>query len=125
MSTARAGLIAALLAALVACNEGRFPVCKSNADCADRDAGYAGNVCYNLKCVECHYDGDCAAGKTCNAGTSTCESLGETAAGPEPDAGASDHMPWEHGTWDQCAADCKERECIKACDVKFARPSGP
>ncbi len=115
MGFARAGILAVSLAlAGAACNEGRFPVCKTNADCADPDAGHAGSVCYNLKCVECRYDTDCPAGKTCSALSNACEGLG-TGAADDPDGGTG----WDHGNWDQCAADCKDRDCIKACDQKF------
>jgi hypothetical protein len=121
MSLQRAGLFAVVLAALSAlsgCTEGRFPVCKSNADCTDKDAGLAGPVCYNLKCVECHYDTDCKPGASCNTQTSECEGLSVT-ADPPKDGGTGEPTAWDHGTWDSCAADCKDRECIKACDAKF------
>jgi hypothetical protein len=114
-------VIAALaLAGLSACSEGRFPVCKTNADCTDKDAGLAGPVCYNLKCVECHSDTDCKckSGETCSPTNNECESLG-TAREPIRDASIPEPVPWEHGTWDQCAADCKDSHCIEDCDLKF------
>ena len=54
------GALMSLAALASACSDGRFPVCKSNADCAANAA--AGKVCFNLKCVECQYDSDCASG---------------------------------------------------------------
>lgn len=118
LALARAGLLVSALSGLAGC-EGRFPVCKTNADCASRDAGLAGHVCYNLKCVECRYDTDCKLGQTCSALDHECEGISDVRPTAAPDAGAGETVPWEHGSWDQCAAECKEGDCIKACDQKF------
>jgi len=103
------------------CNgAGRFPICKSNAECSESATG---RVCYNLKCVGCRYDSDCKSGFTCG-GSNQCSSLSEP--GVEEDAGRSEAQGggkgegWD-GTWDQCAAECKDRNCIKACDQKFQK----
>jgi hypothetical protein len=102
------------------CNgTGRFPICKNNAECGESKTG---RVCYNLKCVACRYDSDCPSGSTCG-GLNECSRISET--GKEGDAGAEtkagDGERWEHATWDQCAAECKDRDCIKACDQKFQK----
>jgi hypothetical protein len=108
----------ALLATATGCEAGRFPVCKTNEECAARDAGPEAPVCYNLKCVQCRYDTDCKAG-TCNS-SNECESL-VTAGKPDaPDAGDTP-TAWEVGSWDQCAAECKDPACIKVCDEKFPK----
>jgi Cys-rich repeat protein len=68
-------------AALVfGCYEGRFPVCRTNADCEGRDAGKLGNVCFDLRCVECRYDIDCPAGQVCGS-TQSCTSISDPPAG--------------------------------------------
>jgi Cys-rich repeat protein len=79
--------IAALLAS---CYEGRFPVCRSNAECEGRDAGKLGNICFDLRCVECRYDIDCPTGQVCGA-TQSCSTISGT-----PAASASEAAPtWE------------------------------
>jgi Cys-rich repeat protein len=109
------------LAALAgACSGGRFPVCKSNADCAANAAdGQGGKVCFNLKCVECQYDSDCAAGKVCNRNLSACESIlgGETKAEEPKDPQTS----WEPANWDECAKRCKEQACLNDCDARYKK----
>jgi hypothetical protein len=113
--------IAIAVAGLECNGAGRFPICKSNAECSESTTG---RVCYNLKCVACRYDSDCPSGFTCG-GSNECSRISET--GEPEDAGAAENKGeggkgegWD-GTWDQCAADCKDRDCIKACDQKFQK----
>jgi hypothetical protein len=118
------GLVAGVLlaVALGGCGDSRFPGCKTDAECAATDAGPADPrhpVCYNLKCVECRYDTDCAGGAACDLSKNACEA-GSTPRPGDKDAGEVT-TAWEHGSWDQCAADCKDRECIQACDEKFKK----
>jgi hypothetical protein len=76
-------------------------------------------VCFNLKCVECQYDSDCAAGKACNRNLSTCESiLGGQAASEEP---KEPQTSWEPANWDECAKRCKEQPCLSDCDARFKK----
>jgi hypothetical protein len=118
----RALLVLALPLAVAACNEGRFPTCKDNAECAKNTDGGA-PVCYDLRCVECAYDVDCAPGKVCNGASKTCDSLGgATAATGEGDAGA-EKSKWEPGSWDDCARDCKDQDCVHSCDGRFPKPA--
>lgn len=97
------------------CDAARFPTCKDNADCAARDAGPEHAVCFNLKCVQCRYDSDCDGG-TCNPSNECIHLVGGSR--PEGDGGDTP-KGWEHGNWDQCAAECKDPACIKECDKKF------
>lgn len=81
-ASTRLSFVCVALALLgLACSEGRFPVCKSDAEC--QDAG-KGNVCFDLRCVECRYDTDCKPGSVCGP-AQTCSSLGKPEA-PEGDA---------------------------------------
>lgn len=107
-------------AALPACDGGaRFPVCHSNADCAGEGGGSSasgGAVCFNLRCVECRYDVDCPAGKACS-GLNECVALSSSA--PESaDAGA---VKWDPGTWEDCAAECKDEACLQKCNERFKK----
>jgi hypothetical protein len=108
---------ASLLPLLSGCGEGRFPVCQTNADCQQRDAGKLGNVCFNLRCVECHYDSDCAAGNVCN-GTGTCSAL-DSRPREEGDGGPAETRSWDPANWNECAAGCKDHDCVGACDRRF------
>jgi len=114
-----AAVLSLLLAHAMGCEDSRFPTCKTNADCAARDAGVAGNVCYNLKCVQCHYDSDCDAG-ACSA-SNECEHLVNVKPVPDKPPGEGE-KGWDYGNWDQCATDCKDPACIKTCDQKFNKP---
>lgn len=108
------------LAALAgACSDGRFPVCKSNEDCAAAaKGGSGGKVCFNLKCVECQYDSDCASGKACNRNLNTCQSILDAKASEEP---KEPQTSWEPANWDECATRCKEQACLNDCDARFKK----
>jgi hypothetical protein len=111
------GRLVAAAALLLGCSEGHFPVCHTNTDCQARDAGKSGgNVCYNLRCVECRYDTDCPAGKICGS-TATCEGLGGQAGSKGCDK--DDTPAWEPANWDECAKKCKDQACLSQCDARF------
>lgn len=115
---ARAALAAiallGLCAALPACDRGgRFPVCKTNADCAATDAG-TGEVCFNLRCVACRYDTDCPSPQVCSS-TNECVALSGAAPPPE-DKGK---VNWDPGSWKECAESCKDEACLKKCSERF------
>lgn len=115
--------LAALSALGASCGEGRFPVCKSDAECAEKagDAGTGPKVCYNLRCVECRYDTDCPVGKACNRNLNECQGIGTTNLAEE-DAGASGGAAaWGPANWDECAKECKDQACIKQCDQRFRK----
>lgn len=84
------GCGAALATLVVACLPDRFPVCKTNEECAARSADTP--VCYNLRCLECHYDADCDGGRTCNV-SSHCASVSDVHPDSEGDAGAAPASP--------------------------------
>ena len=111
------GALAILVTGAAAgCDVGsRFPVCQTNADCAARDGGTLGNVCYNLRCVECHYDTDCGSGQVCGS-ANTCDRIHDR----DEDAGPDEHVEW-NGTWDDCARGCADPACIKRCNDKFGK----
>ena len=121
-----AGLIGALVtsiavastcAGLAGCSEGRFPVCHTNADCQQRDAGNSANVCFSLRCVECRYDSDCAPGSVCGA-TGTCSTLDQRPH-DEGDGGPGESRSWDPNNWKECAEACKDKECLGSCDRRF------
>jgi hypothetical protein len=110
---------AGLLSLLTGCGEGRFPVCHTDADCQQRDAGKLGNVCVSLRCVECHYDSDCAAGSFCGS-TGTCSQLDHPPHDHDgADAGSGEAKSWDPMNWNECAATCKDQDCVGACDRRF------
>jgi hypothetical protein len=99
------------------CVEGRFPVCHTDADCQQRDAGPLSVACVNLRCVECRHDVDCAAGSICTA-TGTCDALDHRPA-VEGDGGSAETRSWDPMNWNECAAACKDQDCVGACDRRF------
>ena len=104
-----------MLGAAVGACEGRFPVCRTNEDCAGK-GGDDGQVCFNLRCVQCRYDVDCPGGKACSA-SNECVAL--STGSPElEDAGA---VPWDPGSFQGCAADCKDEACLEACGKRFEK----
>lgn len=92
-------------------DEGRFPVCKSNADCQEDDAS-VGRVCWNLRCVECRYDTDCVAGSYCSE-AQQCRALSPAIV---EDTGPKG---WEPSNVDECMKACKDRECVDVCSTRF------
>ncbi|MEO7327519.1 MAG: hypothetical protein ABI193_03000 [Minicystis sp.] len=115
--SAAALLLFALAAfAAAACDPllAKFAGCQTDADCPVPDGGKL--VCYNLRCVECHYDADCSEGRVCGSHNS-CESLDsrnpdqETAPPP--------------ATLEECAKRCKgNSSCGDSCRFLF-RDGGP
>jgi hypothetical protein len=123
-----AGLLGALVTPLTAasltgfsllggCVEGQYPVCHTDGDCQQRDAGPHSRACVNLRCVECRHDADCAAGSICT-GTGTCDALDHHRA-VESDAGSVETKSWDPMNWNECAAGCKDQDCVAGCDRRF------
>jgi hypothetical protein len=103
------GLMAGPLLLVPGCLPAGFASCKSDNECPERDGGKL--VCYNLRCVECHYDGDCSGGAICS-GNNTCESLDRSVKEPEP-------LP-PPTSLEECAKRCKGNEgCGASCRDQF------
>ena len=109
--------LAGLLTVLAGCGEGRFPVCHTDGDCQQRDTGKQSHVCVSLRCVECHYDSDCSPGSVCSS-TGTCASLDQRPR-EDDDGGVIEARSWDPMSWKECAASCKDQDCVSACDTRF------
>jgi hypothetical protein len=107
------GALALLVAAEAGCPPGRFQSCDNDDQCPSIDGGKL--ICYNRRCVECHYDGDCPAGHVCN-GSNACESLGGAPKEEEVDAGPPP------ATLEECAKRCKGNpSCGDDCRERFKK----
>jgi hypothetical protein len=83
-------VLAALLGVLSAsCDTRLGGSCKTNADCGKAPDGGPAGICYNLRCLECHYDSDCAPGSVCNGG-GQCSRIDER---PQKEAPAATAAP--------------------------------
>jgi hypothetical protein len=104
------GALALLSLAGTACPGGvHLTPCQNDNECPGPDGGHA--VCYNLRCVECHYDGDCPDGKVCS-GKSTCDSIDSREKEPEPEAPPT--------SLEECAKRCKgDSACGDSCRDRF------
>lgn len=130
----RLALLPFALASLVAfagCDS-RFPVCKTDADCKTKSEGAAsaapngerGKVCFDLRCVECHYDADCREGEVCSTATRECKKLDGTtpaasAAPGEPGSGVPAGAPRDPAAWEACVKKCADKDCIAKCDAQY------
>lgn len=95
------------------CLPGRYASCQTDDDCSGRQDG-GKLVCYNLRCVECHYDSDCGDGKHCGT-ANTCESLDSRT--PEAEA------PPPPKSLEECAKRCKgNAACGDSCREMFKNP---
>jgi hypothetical protein len=100
---------------------GRFPTCKSDADCTARESKKEFPVCVDLRCVECRSDTECQTGHACNL-ANECRPIGDTPTG-EQDGGKKEVIEkesWEPSTSedrDKCLAACKGKgkECTDRC----------
>ncbi len=89
--------------------------CQQDGDCPKRDGG-ANGVCYNFRCVECHYDADCPDGTMCG-GQNTCDSFG---ARPGGSAAPALDPP---KTIEECTKRCgADGPCREVCKDRFAAP---
>jgi hypothetical protein len=112
------GLFSTTLAA--SCGESRFPVCKTNDDCkaTAEDPDKKALVCFDLRCVECHYDGDCPSGHICTK-ASECRRLSERIEPDKPRMGEAGSAPRDPEGWEACVKECANADCVSQCDKKF------
>ncbi len=123
-------LLGALL--LTGCEDSRFPVCQTDQDCNKKVEGASSatpaehaKVCFDLRCVQCHYDGDCGEGEVCSTSTRECRRLdpktpsaGAPAAG-EPGSGVAPSGPRDPAGWEACVKKCANKDCLAKCDAQF------
>ena len=127
MKSSKSSLVGAALFALAigavgasACSgnasDGRFPVCNTNADCTEADAGTESAICYNLRCVQCRYDVDCKPGHFCDT-HQECRAISGAAPTAEPES------PTAFGptSFEDCAKGCKpkDKKCAADCQQRF------
>jgi len=92
--------------------ENRLQSCTSNDDCKNKDPKKP--ACANLRCVECAYDEDCAAGLCTD---NQCKTL-FTSAGENGPEGAPQNL-------DACLSRCNDQQpCFDKCNEQF-RPVAP
>lgn len=108
------------LLTVASCELSRFPICKTNDDCkATKDEPDKKNlVCFDLRCVECHYDGDCPSGNICTK-TSECRPLGVKLEPDKPKMGEPGSAPRDPEGWEACVKACDNADCVSQCDKKF------
>lgn len=102
------------------CGDSRFPVCSTNDDCkaSKDDPGKKNLVCYDLRCVECHHDGDCPSGHICTR-NSECKRLSVSVEADKPLPGEAGSGPREPEAWEACVKACEDADCVSQCDKKF------
>ena len=109
LSLASFALFAALAAATTGCLPAGYGACQNDDACPTRDGGKL--ICYNQRCVECQYDGQCAAGSICGS-HNTCEALSHPDKEEPPPPPAT--------SLEECAKRCKGNEsCGAACRDQF------
>jgi hypothetical protein len=103
--------IAVLVALTTGCPPPGYASCQTNDDCPERPDAGGKLMCYNLRCVECHYDDNCPAGSVCGT-KNTCEALSH----PEKE----EPPPPPAKSLEECAKRCKgEPNCGAACRDQF------
>jgi hypothetical protein len=113
----RKALLLAALTLLVASGAGcppagRFASCDNDEQCPSVDGGKL--ICYNRRCVECHYDGDCPSGSVCS-GNNSCEALHAPPKEDEPQLPPPTSL-------EECAKRCKGNpSCGDECRERFKK----
>jgi Cys-rich repeat protein len=97
-------------------NDTRFPICKSDAECAAREENQGKLLCDNLRCVQCRYDDDCPAGSYCDK-TLICQSVSPKQT-EDPQVSTA-----QYKTLDECLKGCQDPTCPDICSARFAEPS--
>lgn len=90
--------------------EDRLMSCKSNDDCKSQDPKKP--ACANLRCVECQYDEDCAAGLCTD---NQCKTFFKSAGATDPED--------QPKNLDACLSRCNDDQaCFNQCNEKW-RPA--
>lgn len=99
---------------ILGCPPSRYASCQTDADCAGRGEDAGKLICYNLRCLECHYDSDCGEGKFCST-ANTCDSVDSRTPEAEPLPPAK--------SLEECAKRCKGNAvCGESCREMFKNP---
>jgi hypothetical protein len=97
----------------IACtNDTRFPICKSDAECAAREESGKNVLCENLRCVQCRYDNDCPGGSYCDK-TRACREISPKQIEDESVVTA------DYKTYDECIKACQDSACPDVCSARF------
>lgn len=107
-----ASFLALALISSACANDTRFPVCKSDAECAAREENGGKLLCENLRCVQCRYDNDCPGGSYCDK-TRSCQEISPKQK-EDPDVFTADYK-----TLDDCMKACKDSACTDVCSARF------
>ncbi len=122
----RIAFVAALAVGCATACRPKFPLCKTDSDCASEEANHGAVHCINGQCQECRADSDCSGGKTCQS--MRCEtpkySAAETAkplpAPSAPDIVSACHLDKVHFDFDSSDLSPNSRaildrvpECLK------------
>ena len=90
----------------------KFAGCQTDADCPVPDGGKL--VCYNLRCVECHYDADCVDGALDRSSADADTVLAVADAEHAADQPGGWGRP---GTWPTCDGTCPASTTLRAAYV--------
>lgn len=93
-------------------NDTRFPICKSDAECAAREENEGRLLCDNLRCVQCRYDNDCPGGSYCDK-TLSCQSI--TPKQTEDPTVSTE----QYKSLDECLKGCQDPTCPDICSARF------
>lgn len=93
-------------------NDTRFPICKSDAECAAREENQGNVLCENLRCVQCRYDNDCPGGSYCDK-TRSCREISPKQT-EDPEVVTADYK-----TYDECIKACQDSACSDVCSARF------
>jgi hypothetical protein len=94
-------------------NDTRFPICKTDAECAAREDNKGNVLCENLRCVQCRYDNDCPGGSYCENKTQACREIS-----PKQKEDLSVFTE-DYKTYDDCIKACQDSACTDVCSARF------
>ncbi len=111
-----AGFLGLSLLWAACANDTRFPVCKTDAECAAREENDGRLLCDNLRCVQCRYDTDCPGGSYCDK-TLACQTVAPKQTEDKAISTA------EYKTLDECLKGCQDPVCPDICSARFTDTS--